>query len=79
MTGALSPPHYVQFAAPLRGAKREAIDLAHEPSAARGIRGEELSWPLRGQAEGRQVEGARIGITANQGLFGHGSSIVLAV
>lgn len=37
----------------------------------------ELTWQLRGQAEGRQVEGARIGITANQGLFGHGSSVIL--
>ena len=26
---------------------------------------------------GRQVEGARVGITANQGLFGHGSSVIL--
>ncbi|WP_245155949.1 lipid-transfer protein [Nocardioides sp. 503] len=39
----------------------------------------ELTWQLRGQAEGRQVEGARVGITANQGLFGHGSSVLLAV
>jgi acetyl-CoA acetyltransferase len=39
----------------------------------------ELTWQLRGQAEGRQVEGARVGITANQGLFGHGSSVILAV
>jgi acetyl-CoA acetyltransferase len=38
----------------------------------------ELTWQLRGQAEGRQVEGARVGITANQGLFGHGSSVVLS-
>jgi acetyl-CoA acetyltransferase len=38
----------------------------------------ELTWQLRGQAEGRQVEGASVGVTANQGLFGHGSSIVLA-
>jgi acetyl-CoA acetyltransferase len=38
----------------------------------------ELTWQLRGQAEGRQVEGARVGITANQGLFGHGSSVLLA-
>ncbi len=37
----------------------------------------ELTWQLRGQAEGRQVEGARIGITANQGLFGHGSSVLV--
>ncbi len=38
----------------------------------------EVTWQLRGQAEGRQVEGARIGITANQGLFGHGSSVILS-
>ena len=35
----------------------------------------EVTWQLRGQAAGRQVEGARVGITANQGLFGHGSSV----
>lgn len=39
----------------------------------------ELTWQLRGQAEGRQVEDARVGITANQGLFGHGSSVILSV
>ncbi|WP_408898413.1 lipid-transfer protein [Nocardioides sp. R1-1] len=39
----------------------------------------ELAWQLRGRAEGRQVEGAKVGITANQGLFGHGSSVVLSV
>ncbi|MCW2843638.1 MAG: lipid-transfer protein [Nocardioides sp.] len=38
----------------------------------------EVTWQLRGQAEGRQVEGARVGITANQGLFGHGSSVLLS-
>ena len=38
----------------------------------------ELTWQLRGQAEGRQVEGAKVGITANQGLFGHGSSVIVA-
>ncbi|WP_148614313.1 lipid-transfer protein [Nocardioides rubriscoriae] len=38
----------------------------------------ELTWQLRGQATGRQVEGARVGISANQGLFGHGSSVLLA-
>jgi acetyl-CoA acetyltransferase len=37
----------------------------------------ELTWQLRGQATGRQVEDARVGITANQGLFGHGSSVIL--
>ena len=37
----------------------------------------ELTWQLRGQALGRQVDGARVGLTANQGLFGHGSSVVV--
>jgi len=37
----------------------------------------ELAWQLRGQAGERQVEGARVGITANQGLFGHGSSVIV--
>lgn len=37
----------------------------------------ELTWQVRGQAEGRQVEGAAAGITANYGLFGHGSSVLL--
>jgi acetyl-CoA acetyltransferase len=37
----------------------------------------ELVWQLRGEASGRQVEGARVGITANQGLFGHGSSVIV--
>lgn len=36
----------------------------------------ELVWQLRGQAGKRQVEGATVGITANQGLFGHGSSVI---
>jgi acetyl-CoA acetyltransferase len=39
----------------------------------------EVTWQLRGQADGRQVEGAKVGITANQGLFGHGSSVLLSV
>lgn len=37
----------------------------------------ELTWQLRGQAGDRQVDGAKVGITANQGLFGHGSSVIL--
>ncbi|MEU8675568.1 lipid-transfer protein [Streptomyces sp. NPDC048560] len=36
----------------------------------------ELTWQLRGSAGGRQVPGARAGITANQGLFGHGSAVI---
>ena len=37
----------------------------------------EVNWQLSQRAGNRQVEGARIGITANQGLFGHGSSVLL--
>jgi len=37
----------------------------------------ELVWQLRGQAGDRQVDGARVGLTANQGLFGHGSSVIV--
>jgi acetyl-CoA acetyltransferase len=36
----------------------------------------EVTWQLRGTAEGRQVEGAKVGLTINQGLFGHGSSVI---
>jgi len=38
----------------------------------------ELTWQLRGQAGERQVAGAHAGITANQGLFGHGSSVIVS-
>ncbi|MBN48222.1 MAG: lipid-transfer protein [Spongiibacteraceae bacterium] len=37
----------------------------------------ELTWQLRGQAGDRQVPNAKVGITANQGLFGHGSSVIV--
>jgi acetyl-CoA acetyltransferase len=37
----------------------------------------ELTWQLRGQAGERQVEGAKVGLSANQGLFGHGSSVIV--
>jgi acetyl-CoA acetyltransferase len=37
----------------------------------------ELTWQLRGAAGDRQVAGARLGISVNQGLFGHGSSVVV--
>ncbi|WP_040804041.1 lipid-transfer protein [Nocardia concava] len=37
----------------------------------------ELTWQLRGQADGRQVENARAGIAVNQGLFGHGSATIV--
>ncbi|MCU4184207.1 lipid-transfer protein [Acidiferrimicrobium sp. IK] len=38
----------------------------------------EITWQLRGQAPGRQVEGAAVGLTINQGLFGHGSCVVVS-
>jgi acetyl-CoA acetyltransferase/uncharacterized OB-fold protein len=37
----------------------------------------EVVWQLQKRAGGRQVEAAKVGITANHGLFGHGSSVVL--
>ena len=37
----------------------------------------ELVWQLRGDATGRQVDGARVGLSINQGLFGHGSSVIV--
>jgi acetyl-CoA acetyltransferase len=37
----------------------------------------ELTSQIRGQAGERQVQGARAGVTANQGLFGHGSSVIV--
>ncbi len=37
----------------------------------------EVTWQLRGQADGRQVDNAVAGITVNQGLFGHGSAVLL--
>ena len=37
----------------------------------------ELTKQITGRAGSRQVEGARVGITANQGLFGHGSSVIV--
>lgn len=38
----------------------------------------EITWQLQGRATGRQVEDARVGITANKGLFGHGSAVVVS-
>ena len=38
----------------------------------------ECVWQLRGSAVGHQVEGATVAVTANQGLFGHGSSVLLS-
>jgi acetyl-CoA acetyltransferase len=38
----------------------------------------EITWQLRGNAGDRQVADARAGLTVNQGLFGHGSSVILS-
>jgi acetyl-CoA acetyltransferase len=37
----------------------------------------ELVWQLRGQAGERQVDDATVGLAINQGLFGHGSCVIL--
>jgi acetyl-CoA acetyltransferase len=37
----------------------------------------ELTWQLQGRAEGRQVEDANVGLSINQGLFGHGSCVIV--
>jgi acetyl-CoA acetyltransferase len=39
----------------------------------------ELTWQLRGQAGERQVQGAKLGLAVNQGLFGHGSAVLVKV
>ena len=38
----------------------------------------ELALQLRGEAGDRQVEGATVGLAINQGLFGHGSCVIVA-
>ncbi|HUE58859.1 MAG TPA: lipid-transfer protein, partial [Acidimicrobiales bacterium] len=38
----------------------------------------EVTWQLRGQAGQRQVDNPRVGLTINQGLFGHGSCVILS-
>ncbi len=37
----------------------------------------ELTWQVQGARGGRQVEGARVGLSINQGLFGHGSAVIV--
>lgn len=37
----------------------------------------ELTWQLRGQAGGRQVDDAQVGLSINYGMFGHGSSVIV--
>jgi acetyl-CoA acetyltransferase len=38
----------------------------------------ELTWQVQGRAEGRQVEGASAALSINQGLFGHGSAVIVS-
>lgn len=38
----------------------------------------ELTWQVQGRADGRQVEGAQVGLSINQGLFGHGSAVIVS-
>ena len=38
----------------------------------------EVTWQLRGQARERQVPDARVGLTINHGMYGHGSATILA-
>lgn len=38
----------------------------------------ELTWQLRGTAQGVCADDAKVGISANQGLFGHGSSVIVS-
>lgn len=37
----------------------------------------ELATQIRGEAGDRQVENARVGLSVNQGLFGHGSCVIV--
>ena len=36
----------------------------------------EMVWQLRGEAGHRQVDGAKVGLSINHGMFGHGSSVI---
>ena len=38
----------------------------------------ELTWQVQGRAGDRQVDGARVGLSINQGLFGHGSAVIVS-
>ena len=53
------------------------VELTAEQHAALRLANPLYNAQLRGQAAGRQVENAKVGITANQGLFGHGSSVIV--
>ena len=55
-----------------QGAPLEAISAQDIAEVA------ECTWQLHGQADGQQVEGTKVAVTANQRLFGRGSSVVLS-
>jgi hypothetical protein len=38
----------------------------------------EIYLQLLGRAGERQIEGARVGLSINQGLFGHGSAVIVS-
>jgi acetyl-CoA acetyltransferase len=38
----------------------------------------ELTWQIQGRAGNRQIAGANVGLSINQGLFGHGSAVIVS-
>lgn len=38
----------------------------------------ELTWQLRGQAGKRQVQDAKVGLSINHGMYGHGSAVIIS-
>ena len=56
---------------------RTGLESTQSGKVASFPNGFEAGRQLRGQADGRQVANAKVGVTVNQGLFGHGSSVVV--
>ena len=38
----------------------------------------ELTWQIQGRADGHQIDGVNVGLSINQGLFGHGSAVIVS-
>jgi acetyl-CoA acetyltransferase len=38
----------------------------------------ELTWQIQGRAEGHQIPDVNVGLSINQGLFGHGSAVIVS-
>jgi acetyl-CoA acetyltransferase len=38
----------------------------------------EMTWQIQGRAEGHQIDGVNVGLSINQGLFGHGSAVIVS-